>query len=224
MRRTATWSLASLAGVALLVAGCGTGTSAAGGGGGSSAGGSSPRTASSDAAPSSTSPAPSPASSTPSGSSASSGGGGDSGGAVRVKHRCHTAQLDPAVRPRHPAAGHRHALIVLTNDSDTACTVYGYGGMQLYDADGHRVPTDLVRNPSRGPVTLTVRPGDSVYSVIAWSAVPQGDEPVRAPCEPGAATARVTPPDETTTRPADWHYGPVCDHGRIEQGAYRAAP
>lgn len=213
MRRQTMTLAGTLVAAALLVPACGGGNGgpAAGGDGGSS---------------------PTGAGSTAPASSASTSPGGASGTSTskpahtmppeRVRHRCHTSQLTPSIQVRDSGAGHRHAVIVLTNTSDTACTIYGYGGMQLYGGDGDKVPTNLVRSDSREPRTYTLAPGDKARSAIQWSSVPQGDEPTGKRCEPKAAVVHVTPPDERDNKTVPWKYGPVCDHGRIVQQPYVA--
>ena len=52
---------------------------------------------------------------------------------------------------------------------------------------------------------------------LHWTVVQAADE-TATPCEPVAASVRVTPPDETTQLVLAWAYGPVCQHGRIDAG------
>ena len=125
------------------------------------------------------------------------------------------------MRPSDSGAGNRHAWLVLTNTSSTTCTVYGYGGMQLYDGDGHKVPTELVRVRSASPSTLSVGPGESVRSLLRWSAVPHQGDRTKGTCQPEPSIARVTPPDETHTVGTEWSLGAVCDAGRIMQQPYQ---
>jgi hypothetical protein len=127
------------------------------------------------------------------------------------------------IEGRGGAAGTLSAQILLTNHSDHACAVYGYGGMQLYAADGSKVPTDMVRDPATPPVQVVLSPGDHAYSAIKWSdVVTSSDNPTGNACEPLATIAHITPPDETDYLNAHWGGSPVCKKGRIDQGAYRA--
>lgn len=206
---------AALAGAALVLAACGTETPNAGGGGGTPG-----STESSSASPSGTTSTPTQeASSRPVHSKS-----GDGGGHGRVSTRCHTSQLDATVKMRDSAAGHRHAWLVLTNTSGTTCTVYGYGGMQLYRSNGKAVPTKMMRDPSVPPQLLTLAPGRTARSSLSWTVVPTGKEPATKACEPNGTTAHVTPPDETDYVSIPWHFGQVCDQGTIHQGAYRGTP
>lgn len=213
---------AAVAGAALVLAACGTETPSAGGGGtpGSA-------TESSSASPSRTTSAISttstpgkptdPASSTRPEPSHSKSGGAH----ARVRDRCHTGDLSATVRMRDSAAGHRYAWLVLTNTSKTTCTIYGYGGMQLYGSDGKAVPTRMERDGNIPPELLTLAPGHTARSSLRWTVVPTGSEPTGKACEPSGTSAHVTPPDETSYLGIPWRYGQVCDRGAIQQGAYR---
>lgn len=139
----------------------------------------------------------------------------------RIATKCEATHLRPRIEMRDSAAGRRHAWLVLTNTSETTCTVFGYGGMQLYDDEREPVPTDLVRDRTRTPQTLRVAPDESVRSALRWSAVPRDGDRANGTCQPVASFARVTPPDETRNIDMRWSYGPVCAGGRIVQQPYR---
>lgn len=139
----------------------------------------------------------------------------------RVGAKCDNSHLTPSIVRGDSGAGSRHATLVLTNTSQTTCTLYGYGGLQLYASAGRPLPTRVVRDRDAPPTTLIVAPGTKVRSTLTWSAVPHGADPANGPCQPTAKLARVTPPDETSTKQVSWKFGPVCDKGRILQGAYK---
>lgn len=141
--------------------------------------------------------------------------------AGRIATKCGVSHLEPRIKMRDSAAGRRHAWLVLANTSQTTCTVYGYGGMQLYDSERDAVPTRVVRDRERSPKTLAVAPGDSVRSALSWSTVAGEGDRTDGTCQPVASSARVTPPDETHTRGVRWSFGPVCSKGRIEQQPYQ---
>lgn len=134
--------------------------------------------------------------------------------------RCHTGDLSGSVQNQDAGAGQRYADLVLRNDSPRPCTVFGYGGMQLVDAGGRPIPTDLRREANPGPSLVHLAPGATARSALHWTVVAAGAEPTEGPCEPEPASARVTPPDETDQLTVPWHYGQVCDHGRISGSAY----
>jgi hypothetical protein len=91
--------------------------------------------------------------------------------------------------------------------------------MALLGAPGQGVPTDLRRNASPAPTTVSLTPGASARSALHWAVVPAVDENGFT-CEPTAVTAVVTPPNQTTAALRPWTLGTVCQHGRIYQSAY----
>jgi hypothetical protein len=142
-------------------------------------------------------------------------------GATGATPQCSTADLAAQLRAGSPGAGQRYATIVLTNTSGRTCTVGGYGGLALLGAPGQGVPTDLRRNVSPAPTTVSLAPGGSARSLLHWTVIPATDESGTA-CEPTAVTAVVTPPNQTTAALRPWTLGPACQHGRIDQNAYVA--
>jgi hypothetical protein len=134
---------------------------------------------------------------------------------------CRTADLSVQLKPGSPGAGQRYATVVLTNTSGHTCTVTGYGGVALLGAPGQGVPTDLRRAPGLAPVTVPLAPGRSARSLLHWTVIPGANEP-GAVCEHTAFTVVVTPPHQATAALRPWTFGPVCQHGRIDQGPYVA--
>jgi hypothetical protein len=133
--------------------------------------------------------------------------------------RCTAATLTGTVRQEDAAAGNRYATLLVTNKGTGACTLYGYGGLQLVDAQGNPTPTNLTRTPDPGPVLLTLKPGGSAGKKLHWGVVPTGDEPDTGPCQPASAGARVIPPDETEPFAVRFDFGSVCAKGTIEGSA-----
>jgi len=142
-----------------------------------------------------------------------------SAGAAPVTGQCSTTDLSVQLAQGSPGAGQRFATIVLTNTSGHACTVRGYGGLALLGAPAQGVPTDLRRVSSPAPATVSLAPGGSARSLLHWTVVPAGDEPGAA-CQPTATTVVVTPPNQTVAALRPWTFGPVCQHGLIQQNAY----
>jgi hypothetical protein len=140
-------------------------------------------------------------------------------GATGAPPQCSTADLAAQLKGGGAAAGQRYATMTLTNTSGRTCTVHGYGGMALLGAPRQGVPTDLRRNSAPAPTTVTLVPGASARSLLHWAVVPAADENGTA-CEPTAATAVVTPPNQTTAALRPWSFGMVCQHGTIYQNAY----
>src|SRR5262249_34425037 len=68
--------------------------------------------------------------------------------------RCHPAGLAGSLRQLDSSAGHRYAVLILTNTSRRTCTVYGYGGIQLATASRQPVPTSQHRDRMHPPSLL----------------------------------------------------------------------
>ena len=134
--------------------------------------------------------------------------------------RCTAGTLSGMVKPQDAGAGNRYATLVVTNKSKSACTLYGYGGLQLVDAQGNPTPTNLVRTGDPSPSLVILQSSETAQKKLHWTVVPTGDEPVTGPCEPPSAGAKVIPPDETEPFSVTFAFGSVCAKGRIEGGAY----
>lgn len=115
-------------------------------------------------------------------------------------------------------AGQRSVDLVLRNASSQTCDVFGYPGMQLLGPNGQAVPTNVVRNTGSTPKLVTLAPGASAVSTLAWTAISSGSE--GSPCEPTADHAQVTPPDEQTQLVVGWTNGMVCAQGNIQATAF----
>jgi hypothetical protein len=132
-------------------------------------------------------------------------------------NRCHTSQVSVSFRPGEPGAGQRYATLVLTNHSKT-CSVYGYVGMQLLNAQRLPLPTNVVRNRTQPPRRVVLSPGQSAFSTLHWTAVNGPGEPSNGQCEPTPSYIKVTPPNEMDFLLTRWDGGYVCLHGRIDTG------
>ena len=140
----------------------------------------------------------------------SGGGSGD---------RCHTSELTGSLVPGSPGAGQRYATLVLRDTGGQACSLRGFGGIGLADANGHALPTRQVRTGA-APASIVLHPGESASSQLHWSAVAGAGDAQTSQCQPPAATLRVIPPDETDALSVVWNQGPVCSGGTIDQQAY----
>ncbi|RSM60031.1 DUF4232 domain-containing protein [Kibdelosporangium aridum] len=134
--------------------------------------------------------------------------------------RCGPTVLKGEIVSGDAAAGNRYAKLSVTNTSSKACTLYGYGGLQLTDANGHAMPTKLTRKPDPAPSLVTLEPGQKAYKNLHWGAVPDGTESTTGPCEPESKGATVIPPDETQPFTVKFDFGSVCQHGSIDGSAY----
>lgn len=155
--------------------------------------------------------------------------GGTGGGAPAGEHkpgRCHTAGLRGELHlfswPGQ-AGSEQDAELGLTNTSGQPCVVYGYPGLQLFGADGRSHPTTVDRATTKPPTAVTLAPGATAWSLIAWSFMPSGDEANSSPLCGGKMTQlKVIPPDETTQLTVSAGIGTVCDHGKLWTGAMRS--
>lgn len=130
---------------------------------------------------------------------------------------CATAGLRVAVHGLQPAAGNRYAAVSVTNTSSHSCRTQGYPGLQLVDGAGHPVPTTVVREPAATARPLTLTPGASAWARLHWSAVAGPGDATSGSCQPVAASAEVTPPDQTAHATVSWGLGAVCRRGRIDE-------
>jgi hypothetical protein len=127
---------------------------------------------------------------------------------------CATSQLTATISEPDAGAGQRNAFVTFTNNGSAPCTMFGYIGLQLLDAQGDDVPTDVVR--SAGPEALvTLDPGGQAYTTLQWGVIASGNEPDDGPCEPDPAEIEITSPNETTSLVQPWDNGPVCAEGEI---------
>ncbi|MBP2321103.1 putative small lipoprotein YifL [Kibdelosporangium banguiense] len=134
--------------------------------------------------------------------------------------RCGPTTLSGVIESGDAAAGNRYVKLAVTNTGSKACTLYGYGGLQLTNAAGAPTPTKLTRQPDPGPSLVRLEPGQKAYKNLHWGAVPDGTEPVEGPCEPASAGAKVIPPDETEPFMVKFDFGSVCEQGKIDGSAY----
>lgn len=115
-------------------------------------------------------------------------------GMVVASDRCRTAQLK-VDGGRVQAAGSARTLVLgLTNVSSTRCTITGFGGLALLDADGTKLPTRFERSPAQ-PRTVELAPQGFTTRTINWRVVPARDTDPTTDCVSGYALL-VTPPDE----------------------------
>jgi hypothetical protein len=130
--------------------------------------------------------------------------------------RCHTADLSLEVGEADSGMGHTGLNLALINRSTHSCRIYGYGGIQLLDANGAARPTHQDRGRP-APTLTTLRPGDRAYSVLTWLSTSDA-----LPCY-AASFVLVIPPDETQQIRAPFRHQ-VCGNGVLSQGPYQSTP
>lgn len=117
---------------------------------------------------------------------------------------CLASQLQIAPLQGNGAAGTIYQTVSLTNTSSATCTLDGYPGMQLLDAQGSSIPTNVVRGGSpsfptaaanQPPATVTLAPQQAAVFSLDYEDVPVGDE---TSC-PTSTKAQITPPNDTAS-------------------------
>lgn len=110
--------------------------------------------------------------------------------------RCFTQQLQISQAGASGATGHIQMIYALENTSSTACTVFGYPGMQMVDSAGNPMPTTVVRGnaftfPDIQPRAVALEPGGQASFAVDYSDVPVGNQ---TSC-PVSAALEITPPN-----------------------------
>lgn len=187
----------------LLLAGCGGGEWPSG-----AAPASTVSAAPSSSSPPPPSPAPAPAPSTGEGAGDSGGGGG------RAVGRCTDGDLGVATGRTTGEAGQRHTTVVWTNTSSRACTMTGFGGVDLRGPADPMGPSYSLPRSSKQASPVRLEPGGSAHTLITW--LPPQDGPGWQPTQ-----LVVTPPDETTSTMLPWPGGAVLrQDGATRPGTY----
>jgi hypothetical protein len=127
--------------------------------------------------------------------------------------------------PGSAGAGQISYRLRLTNQGDAPCFLSGIPQLQLLDAQGTKLPTNV--SPAH-PGTATaarvdLQPGDAATADARFSPdVPGGSEQTDGPCEPKAYTLRVTVGSGTVDVPIT-PPTPVCERGSLAMDNFAAA-
>jgi hypothetical protein len=122
--------------------------------------------------------------------------------------RCDTKDLEIQLIKEAAAAGNISATIEVRNKSNRDCDLYGYAGMQLLDAAGRPLATNVVWStnsfflPTPAVEEVVGLPAGTVSitperPIPGHAYIPVGWNDVLDPCS-NAAQLKVTPPDATT--------------------------
>ncbi len=133
--------------------------------------------------------------------------------------RCHTSELTASLEIEMSAMGSGGAVLTLTNQSSRTCTLYGYVGLQLVDANRRFLPTSVERIGSmlfrdHGPTSISLALGQSAQAGIGYGADPTVGTPHEQPC-PSARYLEVTPPDEKDYLFIDAKGIQACENGHL---------
>ncbi len=135
---------------------------------------------------------------------------------------CRTAQLTVAPEDGDAGASNRAVRYRIHNRSAHSCTLYGYPGIQLLDANRRPLPTHLTWSTIAylftGPPARLVRltSGGDAFFALGWSHAP----PAPGACPP-APYMLVTPPNERTSLLL--RDGPDSCGGRLTASPVQAA-
>jgi hypothetical protein len=108
---------------------------------------------------------------------------------------CEPAALKASLGPGQGAAGTFYRIIVLTNVSASACTLYGYPGVSFVTGRGGSViGAPASRNPLVPDTLITLQPGQAASALTGI--VDTGALPAAA-CKPGPASLlQIYPPGD----------------------------
>jgi len=132
--------------------------------------------------------------------------------------RCRSSALAVSVGAAGVAAGSVGQVVTFTNRSAKACSLYGFPGLQLLDAAGHPLPTDVVRGqsvtvPSVPLRTVLLAPGGAASFALGY-ADQTGYGALRCPT---SAEVDLTPPGAERPIAVPWRlsaYGGTTEHLR----------
>lgn len=138
--------------------------------------------------------------------------------------KCVAADVQGAFGKPDQAAGIHGVQMIVTNTSTHACTIFGYGGLEMYSGgDGRAASITLTRLPQPGPTLVTLQPGGKASKNLSWTAP---DTPVGNPdqCTAFIGFAEVILPDDTRAFIVDGDLGQVCGNRMVDGSAYSPGP
>ena len=129
--------------------------------------------------------------------------------------RCRSTVLSASIAGRSGGAGTLELVVDLTSKATVPCTLEGYPGLQMRDASGSALPTNVLRKgtypfTSMNPTLVTLAPGGSARFNVGYSDVPVANE---SSC-PASATMDVTAPNAYRSVSLSATIAP-CNHGTV---------
>jgi hypothetical protein len=119
-------------------------------------------------------------------------------GSASAGKACGTAQLKISLTHTGALAGQAGGYLTFTNDGSTSCTMSGWPVVTALTAAGRAVSLRQLRSSMFGawqysspPPTVTLRPGDSGYAIVAADDKPAGSS---TSCPAPYVRLRVSPP------------------------------
>lgn len=107
---------------------------------------------------------------------------------------CNADELSLALETADAAAGTYSFNLVFTNTGSRNCTLFGYPGVSLVDANGNMIGSPAERTENSQELTLTLEPQGKVKAVLYAS---NSDNFSNGECKGGATKVRVYPPNDT---------------------------
>ena len=138
--------------------------------------------------------------------------------------RCRSTVLSASIAGRSGGAGTLELVVDLTSKATVPCTLEGYPGLQMRDASGSALPTNVLRKgtypfTSMNPTLVTLAPGGSARFNVGYSDVPVANE---SSC-PASATMDVTAPNAYHSVSLSATIAP-CNHGTVVVSPVFAPP
>lgn len=129
------------------------------------------------------------------------GPGTDDGAADGAETRCSTEDLDITLGQVQGAAGSMLLDVVVANSSADNCTLSGFPGIALVDANGTPIGAPAQREEGSTVGVVDLAPEDTAVAAVKISRAENYDD---ASCAPAAAAGlQVIVPDETATTVLD---------------------
>lgn len=131
---------------------------------------------------------------------------------------CQVSQLSIVPQQGSGAAGQIELAMTMTNVSSNTCTLYGYPGLQMLDASGQPLPTNVVRGgttfgtpvANQPPAEVVLTSQHTAAFTLHYEDVPVGNE---TSC-PTSSKVEVTPPNDVDHAVVDLAITP-CNAGTI---------
>ncbi len=137
------------------------------------------------------------------------------GGASTSTPKCTASELGVwvAADQADGAAGTVFFPLEFTNLGGHACTLFGFPGVSALDSHGHQLGSPASWDHSVPPKLVTLAPGASAHSVLAYSDAIVGN------CSPAhvrtASTLRIFPPDRFQATHAYWDLATCAVKGSV---------
>jgi hypothetical protein len=163
----------------------------------------------------------------PSGSTTTTASGGGTTTTRAGLTVCPSSQLTVTPQTGQGAAGTIEMSMTMVNHGSSSCLLDGYPGLQLLDANGHPLPTNVVRGggptfaapaANQPPAQVVLAPGATAAFSLSYEDVPVGTETT---C-PTSSSAEVTPPNDYTYVVVPLQIAP-CGGGTIHVSPVYAA-